>query len=372
MKKLARAKKTGSKTPARVKENQRSSKAKRNGLTCRERFLNACHCKPVDCAPIWLMRQAGRALPEYRALKEQYSFLQLVQTPELATEVTLQPIRRFGFDAAILFSDILVIPEALGQKYHFKDAGGIEMEFVLKNAADVEKLQVAAVRDELDYVAKALPMIKRALNGDRALIGFAGSPWTLANFMVDGAGVKEYVKTKGLMYSDPKLFERLMEKLTRGVTDFLQLQIDAGADAVQIFDSLGGVLSDGNYEYGSARWIRQIVDSLRNQVPVIVFGKGVHGNWTELAKTKAQVLGVDWNAALAEVRDRLPAKVGVQGNLDPFLLCTTPEVVAKEARRILASMRGRTGHIFNLGHGVPPGAKIECIEALVSAVRSFK
>ena len=318
------------------------------------------------------MRQAGRALPEYRALKEQYSFLQLVQTPELATEVTLQPIRRFGFDAAILFSDILVIPEALGQKYHFKDAGGIEMEFVLKSAADVEKLQVSAVREELDYVAKALPMIKKQLNGERALIGFAGSPWTLANFMVDGAGVKEYVKTKALMYSDPKLFERLMDKLTRAITDFLQLQIDAGADAVQIFDSLGGVLSDGNYDFASARWMRQIVESLRGQVPVIVFGKGVHGNWQELAKTKAQILGVDWNASLSEVRDRLPAKVGVQGNLDPFLLCTTPEVVAKEARRILVSMRGRTGHIFNLGHGVPPGAKLECIEALISTVRSFK
>jgi uroporphyrinogen decarboxylase len=160
--------------------------------------------------------------------------------------------------------------------------------------------------------------------------------------------------------------------LTRAITEFLQLQIDAGADAVQVFDSLGGVLSDGNYECGSARWIRQIVESLRGQVPVIVFGKGVHGNWGDLARTKAQVLGVDWNASLVEVRDLLPARMGVQGNLDPFLLCTTPEVVAKEARRILASMRGRVGHIFNLGHGVPPGAKLECIEALISTVRSFK
>jgi uroporphyrinogen decarboxylase len=318
------------------------------------------------------MRQAGRALPEYRALKQKHSFLELVQTPELAAEVTLQPIRRFDFDAAILFSDILVVAEGLGQRYHFKDAGGIEMEFLLKSSEDIERLQVGAVTERLQYVAKALPLIKSALNGRTALIGFAGSPWTLANYMVEGGGVKEYTKAKALYYSEPRLLSRLLEKLTQAVTAFLQLQIDAGAEAVQVFDSLGGVLSDGEFGEMSARWIKQIVGSLKGRVPVIVFSRGTHGNWAELAATGAQVLGVDWNARLSEVAARLPARLAVQGNLDPFLLTTTPAVVAAETARILREMRGRPGHIFNLGHGVPPNAKLENIEALVTAVRVSK
>jgi uroporphyrinogen decarboxylase len=341
-------------------------------LTSRQRFLNACCCRPVDYPPVWLMRQAGRALPEYRALKEKHTFLELVQTPELATEVTLQPIRRFGFDAAILFCDILVVAEGLGQPYQFRDRGGIEMEFLLKTAADVDRLEVAAVTQRLQYVAKALPLIKSALKGRTALIGFAGSPWTLANFMVEGGGVKEYTKAKALFYSDPPLFARLLEKLTQAVTNFLQLQIDAGADAIQVFDSLGGVLSDGDFARASGNWIKQIIAGLKGQVPVIVFSKGTHGNWDDLVDTGAQVLGVDWNVRLADVRARLPEGVGVQGNLDPFLLSTTPEAVAAGTGRILREMRGRPGHIFNLGHGVPPNAKLENIGALVDTVRSFK
>lgn len=339
-------------------------------MTNRQRFLDACHCRPVGRPPVWLMRQAGRALPEYRALKEKYSFLELVQTPELAAEVTLQPIRRFDFDAAILFSDILVIAEGLGQRYQFRDRGGIEMEFLLKSAADVERLEVEAVVERLQYVAKALPLIKSALGGRTALIGFAGSPWTLANFMVEGGGVKEYTRAKAMFYSEPKLFARLLDKLTQAVSAFLQLQIDAGAEAVQIFDSLGGVLSDGDFGPASAVWMKQIVGSLKGQVPVIVFAKGAHGNWDELIETGAQVLGVDWNLRLADVRARLPEKVGVQGNLDPFLLSTTPEAVAAGANRLLHEMRGRPGHIFNLGHGVPPNAKLENIQSLVQTVKN--
>jgi uroporphyrinogen decarboxylase len=315
------------------------------------------------------MRQAGRALPEYRALKEKHTFLELVQTPELAAEVTLQPIRRFDFDAAILFSDILVVAEGLGQRYEFRDGHGIKMEFLLKSQEDVDRLDVDAVAPRLDYVAKALPLIKSALAGQTALIGFAGSPWTLANFMVEGGGVREYTKAKSLFYAEPKLFWRLMEKLTQAVTRFLQLQIDAGAEAVQIFDSLGGVLSDGDFGAASAIWIKQIVASLKGQVPVIVFAKGVHGNWADLMDTGAQVLGVDWNIGLADVRSRLPRNVAVQGNLDPFLLTTSPGVVTAETNRILTEMGGQPGHVFNLGHGVPPNAKLENIRALVDAVR---
>ncbi len=246
------------------------------------------------------------------------------------------------------------------------------MEFLLKSAAEVDRLEVGAVTERLQYVAKALPLVKGALNGGTALIGFAGSPWTLANFMGEGGGGRDYTKAKALFYSDPPLFARLFEKLTQAVTSFLQLQIDAGVDAVQIFDSLGGVLSDGDFALASARWIKQIIAGLRGQVPVIVFSKGAHGNWDELADTGAQVLGVDWNVRLADVSARLPKAGGLQGNLDPFLLCTTPEVVAAETGRILREMRRRPGHIFNLGHGVPPDAKLENIGSLVRAVRSFK
>jgi len=341
-------------------------------LNNRQRFLDTCHCRAVDRPPVWLMRQAGRALPEYRALKEKYSFLELVQTPELTAEVTLQPIRRFGFDAAILFSDILVVPEAMGQRYHFRDQGGIQMEFMLNSARDIERLETGAVRERLRYVAEALPLIKQALGGRTALIGFAGSPWTLANFMMEGGSAKEYTRAKALFYSDTRLFSSLMEKLTAAVTEFLQLQIDAGVEAIQIFDSLGGNLSDNLFECASARWMGRIIASLKGQVPVIVFSKGTHGNWEALARTGAQVLSVDWTESLACVKARLPAGLGVQGNLDPFLLTTTPAVVTAEASRILREMRGCPGHIFNLGHGVTPSAKLENIESLVNTVRNFK
>ena len=341
-------------------------------MTRRQRFLDACHCRRVDRPPVWLMRQAGRALPEYRALKEKYTFLELVQTPDLAAEVTLQPIRRFDFDAAILFSDILVVAEGLGQRYEFRERGGIQLEFLLKTAADIDRLEVEAVAERLQYVAKALPLIKSSLGGRTALIGFAGSPWTLANFMIEGGGVKEYTKAKALFYSEPELFSRLLEKLTAAVSRFLQLQIDAGVDAVQIFDSLSGVLADGSFGPASVVWMERIVASLKGRVPVIVFAKGAHGNWQELAATGAQVLGVDWNLNLAEVAARVPQNVGVQGNLDPFLLTTTPPVVRAETQRILRQMRGRAGHVFNLGHGVPPNAKLENIASLVETVRAYE
>jgi uroporphyrinogen decarboxylase len=341
-------------------------------LNGRQRFLDACNCRTVDRPPVWLMRQAGRALPEYRKLKQKYSFLELVQTPELAAEVTLQPVRRFGFDAAILFSDILVICEAMGQGYHFRDEGGIGMDFMLNPATDIERLETGAIRERLNYVAKALPLIKTALGHGTALLGFAGSPWTLANFMLEGGSVKSYTKAKALFDSDPQAFSRLMEKLTGAVTEFLQMQIEAGVDALQIFDSLGGLLPDSAFAAASARWMGEIISSLAGQVPVIVFAKGAHGNWPALVRTGANVLGVDWTVPLAEVKAGLPADLAVQGNLDPAVLTATPEVVTAETTRILNSMRGWKGHIFNLGHGVPPDAKLENIEALVTTVRNFK
>jgi uroporphyrinogen decarboxylase len=243
------------------------------------------------------------------------------------------------------------------------------MEFTLDSAADIDRLDEGAVTERLQYVAQALPQIKTALGGRTALLGFAGSPWTLANFMLEGAGVAEYTKAKALFHSEPRVFDRLLEKLTRAVTDFLQLQIDAGVDAVQIFDSLGGVLSAGTFAPASARWIKAIITGLKGGAPVIVFAKGTHGNWADLVDTGARAVGLDWTVGLGEISGCLPADVAVQGNLDPFLLTTTPALVATETKRLLGEMAGRPGHIFNLGHGVPPGAKLENIESLVHTVR---
>jgi uroporphyrinogen decarboxylase len=317
------------------------------------------------------MRQAGRALPEYRALKEKYTFVDLVRTPELATEVTLQPIRRFDFDAAVLFSDILVIPEAMGQPYHFRDGGGIEMEFAVSTAEAIRKLDHRQVTEKLQYVADALRLIKPALNGRTALLGFAGSPWTLANYMIEGGSAHAFTRAKSLFYTEPLLFSQLMQKLTLAATEFLKLQIASGVDAVQIFDSSGGLLADNAFDAASGRWIRQIITSLGNQVPVILFSKGTHGRWRSLVATGANILSLDWTQPLAEVRALLPDNVGVQGNLDPALLSTMPKIVATETTRILKNMQGQTGHIFNLGHGVTPNAKLECIQALVTTVRNF-
>jgi uroporphyrinogen decarboxylase len=357
--------------PAKKKRSPAAGGAAPIPLTGRERFFHACQCVPLDRPPAWLMRQAGRALPEYRALKLKHSFVEMVQTPELAAEVTLQPVRRFGFDAAILFSDILVLAEGLGQGYQFREQGGIAMDFLLQSGADIERLDVEAVTDRLQYVAAALRLLKADLAGRTALLGFAGSPWTLANFMLEGGGVKEHTKAKALFYSQRALFDQLMEKLTEAATRFLQLQIEAGAEAVQIFDSLGGLLPPSQFAAASGDWMRRIIAGLKPAAPVIVFSKGSHASWPDLAKTGAQVVGVDWNVSLSEVAAQLPATVAVQGNLDPFFLTTTPEMVAAETVRLLKAMRGRPGHIFNLGHGVPPNARLECIESLVQTLRGF-
>ncbi len=332
--------------------------------------MDACHCLPVTRPPVWLMRQAGRALPEYRALKENHTVLELVQTPELAAEVTLQPIRRFGFDAAIIFSDILALTEGLGQPYEFQDGSGIKMAFLIESAKDVERLKVEAVTERLRYVAEALKLVKAQLKGQTALIGFAGSPWTLANFMLEGGGIEHYSKAEKLLAAEPKLFGRLMEKLTAGVIEFLKMQIAAGAEVVQVFDSLGGLLPTQNFGEASGRWMKEIVAGVKELAPVIVFSKGTE-DWDALVQTGANVLGLDWKVSLGKIAASLPKQVGVQGNLEPEVLTTTPENVAGETRRILREANGRPGHIFNLGHGVPPTAKLENIAALVSTVQGF-
>ena len=346
-------------------------RAQRLDLTSEERLLRALRCEAVDRPPIWLMRQAGRCLPEYRKLKEKYTFLQLAQTPELAAEVTLQPIRRFGFDAAIIFSDILVIPEAMGVGYRFREAGGVEMDFTIRNASDIEKLSVEAVAEKLSYVTDAIRLVKSEVNGDTGLLGFAGSPWTLANFMLDGGSAKEHSGGLRLFLEDRWAFETLCAKLTDAVTLFLRAQIKAGVDAIQIFDSLGGLLRGPDFQAASGVWIREIIAGLGGKVPVIVFSKGTR-EWTSVLQTGADAVAIDHEMSMAEARRRLPLSVAMQGNLDPQRLVNeTPEQISERVECLLESMRGRDGYIFNLGHGIPPCAKLENIEAIVETVRGW-
>ncbi|HEY8996015.1 MAG TPA: uroporphyrinogen decarboxylase [Lacunisphaera sp.] len=341
-------------------------------MTSRERFLAACACQPLDRPPLWVMRQAGRYLPEYRALKDKHSFLEMVRTPELAAEVTLQPLRRFALDAAIIFSDILVIPEAMGQGYKFRDGGGIEMDFRLETRSQLDRLNHVGVQFHLDYVGKALERVKAELKGQRALLGFGGSPWTLATYMIEGGSSDDYVRIKELFYTDRPFFNALMEKITAALMEYFQLQIRAGADAIQLFDSWGGIIAGQDYEAASLRWMRDIIASLPKDFPVILYAKGVNSQLTDLAFSGARVLGIDWTADLGIARRLVPANVALQGNLDPVLMNTTPEIVRGETSRLLETMRGSHGHILNLGHGIMPQAKIACMEALVDTVVTWK
>lgn len=342
-------------------------------MTSRQRFLAACACQPLDRPPIWVMRQAGRYLPEYRALKAKSSFLHMVRTPELALEVTLQPLRRFDLDAAILFSDILVIPEALGQPYSFRDTGGIAMEYAISTRAQVDALAgPEAIEGRLDYVPAALRLIRQEVGDTKAVLGFGGSPWTLATYMVEGGSSSDFEKIKLLFYTDRALFDALLEKLTVALIAYFKLQIAAGADAIQIFDSWGGIISGPDYDAASLKWIKRIVAALPADFPIILYAKGTNPHLTDQAFSGVRVVSIDWTADLAVARRNLPDNVAVQGNLDPVLMQTTPEIVATEANRLLESMRGLPGHIFNLGHGITPKAKIECMESLVNTVTAWR
>jgi uroporphyrinogen decarboxylase len=318
------------------------------------------------------MRQAGRYLPEYRELKARHGFLTMVRTPELAAEATLQPLRRFALDAAILFSDILVIPEALGQAYTFREEGGIEMERRLDSRGAIEGLAGAeAVPERLRYVADALRLVRRELDGRTALLGFGGSPWTLATYMVEGGSSTDFARVKALFRDDRPLFNLLMEKLTAAVTAHFRAQIAAGADAVQIFDSWGGA-AGADYDAASLRWIRAIAAALPPEVPLILFSKGTGPFLGDQARAGARVLGIDDKSDLAAVRRSLPPGIAVQGNLRPELLSGEPGAVRLEAARLLGSMRGLGGHIVNLGHGIQPDARIESVQALVDTVTAWR
>lgn len=339
-------------------------------MTGRERFLQACAGRTVDRPPVWLMRQAGRYLPEYRALKQQHSFLEMVRTPELASEVTLQPIRRFGLDAAIIFSDILVVPEALGQGYGFRDGQGVEMDFTIRSRADFERLSAAGAAGRLSYVCDALRATRKPLGEDRALIGFGGSPWTLAAYMVEGGSAGDGKIIRAMAAQRDPLLVDLLSLLSRTLAHYFRHQIDAGADAIQIFDSWAAWCDD--YEEWSLRWIRELLVELKPEVPVILFARGRNRDADAMAATGARVLSLDWETPLSEIRRALGPEVALQGNMDPAYLEGEPAAAATAARRVLEDMSGQCGYIFNLGHGIRPAARPESVGAAVETVQNFR
>lgn len=342
-------------------------------------FLRALLRQPTEHTPVWLMRQAGRYLPEYRATRERAgSFLGLAKNPDYATEVTLQPLERFPLDAAILFSDILTVPDAMGLGLYFADGEGPKFERPLRTEQDVMALQVPDLAS-LDYVFKAVTQIRTELNGRVPLIGFSGSPWTLACYMVEGGGSKEFHTIKKMLYNRPDLMHHILAINATSVAQYLNAQIDAGAQAVMIFDSWGGALADGAYQEFSLAYMQQVVAQLKRdkdgvKIPAIVFTKG-GGQWIEqIADIGADAVGLDWTVNLTRARQLVGHKVGLQGNLDPAILFASPDQIRAEVAKVLNAFgapSAGTGHVFNLGHGISQFTPPESVAAMVEAVHSM-
>ena len=343
-----------------------------------DRFLRALLKQPVDVTPVWMMRQAGRYLPEYRATRAKAGdFVSLMKNPTLACEVTIQPLDRYPqLDAAILFSDILTIPDAMGQGLYFETGEGPRFKKVVSSLADIEALSVPDPERDLGYVMDAVRTIRRELNGRVPLIGFSGSPWTLATYMVEGGSSKDFRKTKAMAYDNPQALHLLLDKLAQSVTSYLNGQILAGAQAVQIFDTWGGNLSAAAYQEFSLAYMRKIVSGLIREhegrkVPVILFTKN-GGLWLEsIAEAGADALGLDWTCEIGDARRRVGDKVALQGNMDPTVLYAKPEAIRQEVARILASYGHGTGHVFNLGHGITPEVDPEHAGVFINAVHEL-
>jgi len=340
-------------------------------------FLRALAREPVEHTPIWLMRQAGRYLPEYNATRARAgSFLALAKTPALACEVTLQPLERFALDAAILFSDILTVPDAMGLGLSFSPGEGPRFEHPLRDETAIARLAAPDPSVELRYVLDAVREVRRALAGRVPLIGFSGSPYTLACYMVEGGSSDDFRLLKSMLYGRPDLLHRILDINARAVTDYLNAQIEAGAQAVMLFDTWGGNLTTAGYEEFSLAYSRRVIAGLRREnearrVPVILFTKG-GGQWLEaMAAAGCDAIGVDWTTDLAQARRRVGARVALQGNLDPAVLHAPPSRVRAEARRVLDAYGTGPGHIFNLGHGISPHASVDAVLALVDEVRTY-
>ena len=340
-------------------------------------FLRALMRQPVDYTPVWMMRQAGRYLPEYRATRTRAgSFMDLCRNPDLACEVTLQPLERFALDAAILFSDILTIPDAMGLGLYFTEGEGPRFERPVRNAADVKRLAVPDMEDELGYVMDAVGVIRRELDGRVPLIGFAGSPWTLATYMVEGGSTKNFARIKAMLFDRPDLMHALLSKVSDSVCAYLNAQVARGAQALMIFDTWGGALSPGDFREFSLDYMTRIVAGLTRvaegrRVPVILFTKG-GGPWLDaMADSGCDALGVDWTTDLADARRLVAGRVALQGNLDPCVLYAAPGRIRAEVERVLASYGEGSGHVFNLGHGIHPEVPPEHAAVMVDAVHEL-
>lgn len=340
-------------------------------------YINALLKKEVSRTPIWVMRQAGRYLPEYRQTRKRAGdFLSLCKSSDLACEVTLQPLERFDLDAAILFSDILTIPDAMGLGLHFVENEGPKFSKPLTTLNDINRLSKPDVGSRLAYVSDAISVIKKNLKGRVPLIGFTGSPWTLATYMVEGGSSKNFSKVKGLLYENPKHMHQLLNVLADTVIDYLNAQIEAGADSVMIFDTWGGLLNKESYENFSLRYMSKIVEGIHRKydektIPVTLFTKGGSAWLEQIAATGCDGVGLDWTVEIGEAERRIGSKVALQGNLDPSVLYASPEVITAEAYKVLNQFKGQTGHVFNLGHGITPDVNPESMKVLVDAVHSY-
>ena len=335
-------------------------------------LLRVLRGEPVPRTPVWMMRQAGRYLPEYRATREAAGqFMTLCRTPELACEVTLQPLERFPLDAAILFSDILTIPDAMGLGLSFVPGEGPAFDRPARSLADVQALPIPDMHDDLGYVMQAVRLIRRELNGRVPLIGFAGSPWTLATYMIEGQASRDFALAKAMLYQEPRTLHLLLDKLATAVTAYLLAQIEAGAQAVMIFDSWGGSLAWQAYRENSLAYMQRIISGIGGKAPVILFTKG-GGNWLEMMKDSgAAAVGLDWTTPLAQARRILGENIALQGNLDPAILRARPETIENEVRRVLADYGYGHRHIFNLGHGITPDIPPEHAAAMIEAVHKY-
>ncbi len=336
-------------------------------------FLRACRKEKVERTPIWIMRQAGRYLPQYRKVRQKADFLTMCKTPELAAEVTIQPVDIIGVDAAILFSDILVIPEAMGMRLEMVEGTGPVFVEPIMEEKDINNLkQINPFRD-LGFVLDAIKLVKKELNGRVPLIGFSGSPWTLMTYMVEGGSSKNFAKVKSFIFNRPDLAHLLLEKITVAVTDYLNAKLFAGADAVQIFDTWGGILAPDDFREFSLKYVKQILSNLNrnNNQPVIFFPKGVHTNLHEIAQSGIDVLSVDWTMNIGELRIVLKDSVALQGNLDPTVLYANKEIIKQKAINVLESYGKGTGHVFNLGHGILPDVPYDNARRLVEVVKEF-
>jgi uroporphyrinogen decarboxylase len=335
------------------------------------RFLRACRREAVDCTPVWFMRQAGRYMAEYRALRQNYTLLQLCRTPDLATEVTLQPIRRIEVDAAILFSDLLLPLEPMGLKFDFVSGEGPAIEQPIRTAADADRVRVVDPRETLPFTFDAIRQVKGEL-GTTPLIGFAGAPFTLASYAVEGGHSSNFALTKSFMYGEPAAWHRLADRLATVVADYLSAQIDAGVDAVQVFDSWVGALNEADYREFALPHTRKIFDAIAGRVPTIHFGVATGAILHVLAEAGGDVIGADWRTPLDEAWARIGTGRGIQGNLDPTLLLGPRDRLLAGARDVLGRAAGRPGHIFNLGHGILPPTPIEHVQALARAVHQYR